>query len=94
MSEEQKAPEAGNKPRYPIKQGVLRWYKGNKITLDLRPEASRMLNDLMNLTESDAEDIFRKALALYKAAVDAHWEGKAVGVAASPDVLETEFVGF
>jgi len=93
VSEEQKEPEAGRKHRY-VSLGTLRWFKGNKITLDLTPEASRVLNELMNATDSDPEDVFRKALSMYKAAVDAHGEGKAVGIAASPDVLETEFVGF
>jgi hypothetical protein len=37
--------------------------------------------------------VFRKALALYKLAREATKEGKAVGVAATPDVLETEFEG-
>jgi len=68
--------------------------KGNRITLDLSPEGSSVLNQLMNETADSPDDLFRKALALYKAAQDAHREGKAVGVASSPDALETEFVGF
>lgn len=72
----------------------FRVYKGNKIVLDLSPEASGVLNDLLNRTGDSPDDLFRKALSLYKAAQDAHREGKAVGVAESPDALETEFVGF
>ena len=45
-------------------------------------------------TGDDWTDVIRKALGLYKAAVDAHREGKAVGVTADPSVLDTEFVGF
>jgi hypothetical protein len=36
---------------------------------------------------------FRKALGLYKLAEEAKREGKAVGIAETPDSLETEFVG-
>jgi hypothetical protein len=71
-----------------------RVFIGDKITLALSPEASEMLNQLLNLTDDSPDDLFRKSLGLYKAAQDAHKEDKAVGVATSPDVLETEFVGF
>lgn len=67
---------------------------GGKVTLDLSPEALDLLTRLMEQTKDTPEDFFRKAFALYKAALDAHAEGKAVGVAPSPEALETEFVGF
>jgi hypothetical protein len=72
----------------------FRMYVGDKITLDLSPEARDLLNQLLNQTGDTPDDLFRKAIGLYKVAQDAHKEGKAVGVATSPDVLETEFVGF
>jgi hypothetical protein len=72
----------------------LRLSKGNRITLDLSPEAIDVLSQLLNQTHDRPDDLFRKALALYKIAQDAHREGKAVGFASSPDALETEFVGF
>jgi hypothetical protein len=72
----------------------FRVHIGDKITLNLSPEASGLLNQLLNQTGDSPDDLFRKAMGFYKVAQDAHQEGKAVGVATSPDVLETEFVGF
>lgn len=56
-----------------------------------------MFNALAGLAkESGAgiEDVISKAFLLYKAAADAHREGKAVGIAPTADALESEFVGF
>ncbi len=64
-----------------------------RITLDLTPEATRALEELTESTGQDVSVVFRKALALYKLAREATKEGKAVGVAATPDVLETKFEG-
>jgi hypothetical protein len=63
------------------------------IAIDLSPEATRSLNELMKRTGDSPSDLFRKALGLYKLAEEAKREGKAVGIAATPDGLETEFVG-
>jgi hypothetical protein len=38
-------------------------------------------------------DLISKAIALYTEAADATRKGKAVGIAPTADVLETEFVG-
>jgi hypothetical protein len=64
-----------------------------KIVIDLPPEAAMMLNQLMRETGDDTTELFRKALALYRLAKDAIREGKHIGVAATPDCLETRFVG-
>jgi len=64
-----------------------------RITLDLTPEASTALNDLIDLTGQDMDVIFRKALALYKLAKEASRDGKSVGVATTPEALETKFEG-
>jgi hypothetical protein len=58
----------------------FRLYVGDKITLDLSPEASDLLNQLLDQTGDSPDDLFRKAIGLYKVAQDAHQEGKAVGV--------------
>ena len=60
-----------------------------RIALELTPEAGRALDDLAESTGQDVSSLSRKSLALYKLAKEATKEGKAVGVAATPDVLET-----
>lgn len=67
---------------------------GNNVSLHFSNEVIDALNRLLVRTGDTPEDLFRKALALYTLASDAHTEGKAVGTATSPDVLETEYVGF
>jgi len=64
-----------------------------RITLDLSPEAAKALDDLIGRTGDTPSDLFRKALGLYALAEEAKREGKTVGIAATPDSLETEFVG-
>jgi hypothetical protein len=63
------------------------------FALDLPPEAAQALNRLMRETGDSPSILFRKALGLYALAMEAKSEGKAVGIAKSPDALETEFVG-
>jgi hypothetical protein len=65
-----------------------------RYVLDITPDAAAELDQLMRQTgDDDATTFFRKALALYKLALDAAREGKEVGIAATPDSLETRFVG-
>jgi hypothetical protein len=63
------------------------------VPLRLSPEALAVITDLVDATGDDAADVIRKALGLYKLAIDAKLEGKAVGSADSADVLDTEFIG-
>jgi hypothetical protein len=63
------------------------------IAIELTPEANQALEELMSRTGDSPSVLFRKALGLYKLAEDAKREGKAVGIATTPDSLETEFVG-
>jgi hypothetical protein len=63
------------------------------IAIELTPEANRALDELMQRTGDSLSDLFRKAIGLYKLAEEAKREGKAVGIATTPDSLETEFVG-
>ena len=51
------------------------------------------MDELIDRTRDTPSDLFRKALGLYKLAEEAKREGKSVGVATSPESLETEFVG-
>jgi len=85
-----------NRPRQPMSSVYMTMPLPSpnlRITLDLTPEASRALEELTESTGQDVSVVFRKALALYKLAREATKEGKAVGVATTPDVLETEFEG-
>lgn len=91
---EESTGQTKERPLHHVLGPSRRVYIGDKLTLSLSPEAREMLNQLLDLTDDDPDDLFRKALGLYKAAQDAHKEGKAVGVATSTDFLETEFVGF
>lgn len=68
--------------------------EGNEILLHLSDAAVQTLNNLLNATGNSPDELFRKALGLYKAAFEARRDSKAVGAAPTADVLETEFVGF
>ena len=59
----------------------------------ISPLKRHRLNELMSRTGDSPSSLFRKALGLYKLAEEANREGKAVGIASTPDALETEFVG-
>jgi len=72
----------------------MRWFEGETVTLKLSPDAQKFLIKAMNLSNGDVDDIFRKALVMYTRALEARHDGKAVGTALTPDVLEDEFVGF
>ena len=63
------------------------------IAIKLTPEANQALDELMQRTGDSLSDLFRKAIGLYKLAEEAKREGKAVGIATTPDSLETVFVG-
>ena len=64
------------------------------VTIELSPEALDVFNQIMNMTEDKPNDIIRKAISLYKVAMEAHQQGNAVGSASTPSALDTEFVGF
>jgi len=64
------------------------------VSLHLSSESFNTLNQLADASGTSIGDVIAKAFILYKAAAQASREGKAVGIAPTPDVLETEFVGF
>jgi hypothetical protein len=63
------------------------------ITFELSPSMFAMLQQLSAESGQPIEGVFDRAIALYKASLDALQRGKHVGVAGEPDALETEFVG-
>jgi hypothetical protein len=64
------------------------------LSLRMSADALISLDRLAETTGSTLEDVISKAFILYEAAALASSQGKAVGIAPTPDVLETEFVGF
>jgi hypothetical protein len=64
-----------------------------EITFKITPEFYAALEQLSRDTRQNLGEVFTKAIALYKTAVDSKREGKHVGVADEAGNLETEFVG-
>jgi hypothetical protein len=65
-----------------------------RMTVDLSPAALKVLEDLISQTRDTPSDVLRKALGLYKLAVDAHDQGQHIGASTSAEPLEIEFTGF
>ncbi len=63
------------------------------VTMTMSEDAYAMLERLALATKQDLSHVVGKAFLLYEAAVEAHNEGKAVGIAPNGDALETEFTG-
>ena len=63
------------------------------FVLDFPPGTTAELDHLIKDVGGDPTELFKRVIALYKLAKDAAQQGKAVGVATSPDSLETQFVG-
>ena len=62
--------------------------------LTMTPAAEEFLGDLAHKTGLSEGEVIRLALGMFKTAVDAKQQGKHVGVASTPDVLDVELVGF
>ncbi|MHC5540227.1 hypothetical protein ACYOEI_18565 [Singulisphaera rosea] len=64
------------------------------LSIELSPEALNVFNQILNMTNDASNDVIRKAISLYRVALEAHQQEKAIGSASTPAVLDTEFVGF
>jgi hypothetical protein len=64
------------------------------FSLSTSTKAFNRLEELAETSNRSLADVLSKALVLYLEAADANRKGKAVGIAPTADVLETEFVGF
>lgn len=62
--------------------------------LAMTPAAEEFLGDLSHKTGLSEGEVLRLALGMFKTAVEARQQGKHVGVASKPDVLDVELVGF
>ncbi len=66
----------------------------HRTVLDMSPEVHGLLEQLAEDAGTSKVDVIRKALGLYRLALDAHREGLTVGAAGEDQPLDTEFVGF
>lgn len=64
-----------------------------RMIMTASPELWAQIERLAADTRSTPSEVFTRALTLYRAAVDAAWQGKKVGFAATADVLDREVVG-
>ncbi len=62
--------------------------------LAMTPEANELLANLAQETALSEGDVLRLALGMFKTAVEARQQGKHVGVASTPEVLDIELIGF
>jgi ribosomal protein S3 len=72
----------------PIPEG---WHRA---ILDMSPEVYEFLERLAEESGKSKVEVIRKALGLYRLALDARREGLVVGAATEEQPLDTEFVGF
>ena len=64
------------------------------LSLSISPEAFNRLGELAEAPGKSWDEVISKAFVLYMEAADASRKGKAVGIAPTADVLETQFIGF
>lgn len=75
------------------KSAPIRLTSDNEFILHLSPDAIDELNGIMDLTGDTPTELLRKAIGLYKVTQQAIHEGKAVGIAETPESLDVQFVG-
>ncbi|MCA1684601.1 MAG: hypothetical protein LC745_01165 [Planctomycetia bacterium] len=61
------------------------------LTLEMTPEIHNSLSQLAEDTGQNINDVIRSALGMYKLAVDAHKQGKSVGISETPVDIQTRF---
>jgi hypothetical protein len=64
------------------------------LSLSISPQAFNKLGELADAPGKSWDEVISKAFVLYMEAADASRKGKAVGIAPTADVLETQFIGF
>lgn len=63
------------------------------LNLSVSEETIRILGEVSNLLGMPRQDVISKGIMLMKVAAEANRDGKAFGIASSPDSLEIEIVG-
>jgi hypothetical protein len=67
----------------------FKFYGDSSITLEMPSEISRILNELMNRTDHDPEELYFLGLLIYKAAIDAEEAGHRMAIVDSEgDVVQ------
>ena len=64
------------------------------ITLNVTPGMLVILEQMALDSHQPLEVVLTRAIALYRAALDAKADGKHIGYSGSPEGLEVEFTGF
>lgn len=82
--------EATTKRRRVAEVGATRIEKN----LTMTPEASRLLAGLASRSGLSEGDVILVALSMFRTALDAKEKGAHFGIAASPEALDVELVGF
>jgi predicted transcriptional regulator len=65
-----------------------------RLSLDLAPEMSALIDDLARRSSTSKSDVLRRAISMMELAVDARERKQLVGIASDRDKLDTVFVGF
>jgi len=66
---------------------------GYSYSINVSPEVDALLGEMAHASGGSKGDVIRKAIGLYKLALDAHKEGLRVGAAKGDQEMEVEFVG-
>ncbi len=65
-----------------------------RVSLDISPELYAKLQEMARDIGGTKSDVLRKSLALMDVAVQAHKNGKKIGIADRTEQLTTEIIGF
>ncbi len=64
-----------------------------RLSFDITPELNEQLEDIASAVGGTKTEVFRKAIALMRVAVDAKQSGRKFGIADKDQTLATEIVG-
>lgn len=64
-----------------------------RLSFDITPELNDQIEDIADQVGGTKTEVFKKAIALMRVAVDAKRDGKKFGVAEKNQTLATEIVG-
>lgn len=63
-----------------------------EVVMFMSEKGFQLVCDIQDEIGAEMEDVFARSLILYRKALKAVREGKSVGVASNPDVLDVQFV--
>lgn len=65
-----------------------------RLSLDLAPEMSDLIDNLARRSSTTKSDLLRRAISMMELAVNARERHQLVGIASDREKLDTVFVGF